>query len=102
MWKAPEWKALPSHNASSCHPLSLPQVPREHDYLAVLHITPLRASRPLALRYLAQRVGRPLDSWVVLALSPEASGSADGGDMVAGSYCSDTSDLLGGLQKVRT
>lgn len=77
-----------------------PQVPREQDYLAVLHITPLRASRPLALRYLAQRVGRPLEHWVVLALAPETVGSADGGDLVAGSYCSDTSDLLGGLQKV--
>ena len=66
----------------------------------MLHITPLRASRPLALRYLAQRVGRPLEHWVVLALAPETVGSADGGDLVAGSYCSDTSDLLGGLQKV--
>jgi sucrose-phosphate synthase len=79
---------------------NLQMVPREQDYLAVLHITPLRASRPLALRYLAQRVGRPLDSWVVLALSPETAGSEEGGDLVAGSYCSDTSDLLGGLQKV--
>lgn len=82
-------------------PLLYPtQVPREQDYLAVLHITPLRASRPLALRYLAQRLGRPLDHWVVLGLSPETSGSADDDDLVAGSYCSDTSDLLGGLQKV--
>ena len=69
------------------------------DYLSVLHITPLRASRPLALRYLAQRLGLPLDRWVVLALAPEAAGSVAGGSLVVGSYCSDSQDLVGGMQQ---
>jgi hypothetical protein len=83
-------------------PAPPPQVPRpgEDDPLSVLHITPLRASRPLALRYLAQRLDLPLDRVVVLALAPQASGSAEGGDLLAGAYCSDMQDLLGGMQQV--
>lgn len=89
----------------SFRPPAPPQVPRadapspDASLLSVLHITPLRASRPLALRYLAQRLSLPLDAWVLLALAPEAAGQ--GGDLVAGAYCSDAPDLLGGCQRVR-
>lgn len=76
------------------------QVPREDEYLAVLHITPLRASRPLALRYLSQKLALQQDNVVVMALAPETTGSVEGGDLVAGSYCSDTQDLVGGMQQV--
>jgi hypothetical protein len=75
-------------------------VPREDEYLAVLHITPLRASRPLALRYLSQKLALQQDNVVVMALAPETTGSVEGGDLVAGSYCSDTQDLVGGMQQV--
>ncbi|KAL4458202.1 hypothetical protein ABPG75_013067 [Micractinium tetrahymenae] len=79
---------------------NLQMVPRGAEWLSVLHITPLRASRPLALRYLAQKLGLPLDGVLVLALAPEAAGSAAAGSLVAGSYCSDTQDLVGGMQQV--
>lgn len=77
------------------------QVPRADGYLSVLHITPLRASRPLALRYLAQRLGLPLDRWVLVAQAAEVAGSAAGGDLRAGAFCSDAQDLYGGMQPVR-
>lgn len=90
---------------------NLQMVPRgESKFLSVLHITPLRASRPLALRYLTQKLGLPLDNVVVLALAPEATGSAVPGTgaggvsvsptLVAGCYCSDAQDLVGGMQQV--
>ncbi|PSC69593.1 Sucrose-phosphate synthase [Micractinium conductrix] len=81
---------------------NLQMVPRSPtdtgDFLSVLHITPLRASRPLALRYLAQRLGMPLDRLVVLAVAPEAAGPA--ADLIAGCYCSDVPDLVAGMQPV--
>ena len=76
--------------------------------LAVLHITPLRASRPLALRFLSQRLALPLNRVVVMALAAEAVGSTGGSssssrslELVPGFFCSDTQDLVGGMQQAR-
>ncbi|KAI3435641.1 hypothetical protein D9Q98_001699 [Chlorella vulgaris] len=91
-------KRLRSKGMRASYNLQL--VPREDEYLAVLHITPLRASRPLALRYLSQKLALQQDNVVVMALAPETTGSVEGGDLVAGSYCSDTQDLVGGMQQV--
>jgi hypothetical protein len=93
-------KRLRSKGIRASYNLQMVPRPGEDDPLSVLHITPLRASRPLALRYLAQRLDLPLDRVVVLALAPQASGSAEGGDLLAGAYCSDMQDLLGGMQQV--
>ena len=42
-----------------------------------VHVTPLRASRALALRYLGHRFGVPLDRFVVLVPAPTAKGDGD-------------------------
>jgi hypothetical protein len=85
------------------HTLQL--VPRGagEDYLAVLHLTPIRASRALALRHLARRLGLGPDDFAVAALAPElvalGADSGDGGAVV-GPYVSDLVDLVGGAQRV--
>ena len=51
-----------------------------------LHVTPLRATRPLALRWLAAAAGVPLDAGVLVVVF-------SGGD-------GDVADLIAGVQKV--
>ncbi len=50
--------------------LSNAQVPREREWLSVLHLTPLRASRSLAMRYLAHRFGLDMAHVTVLFTPP--------------------------------
>ena len=54
--------------------------------LGVLQITPLRASRALALRFLAHRLGLDYGRITLLALTPEVEKGSQGGGWVAGVY----------------
>ena len=83
---------------------TLQQVPRarggggasEAEFLSVLHITPVRASRPLALRFLAHKVGLDLGSVAVVALVPEH----DPGRQLAACWVTDGPDLVAGSPQV--
>jgi hypothetical protein len=75
-----------------------PQVPRDEGFLAVLHITPVRASRSLALRHVAKLYGLDMAHVSIAVFVPEVTGSAP--DLAIGSFTSDTADLLAGWQKV--
>eukprot|EP00887_Chlorella_sp_A99_P001559 scaffold8.g1559.t1 len=77
---------------------TLQQVPRpgDGDFLSVLHITPVRASRPLAMRFLAHKFGLDLGAVSLVALVP----ALDAGRQLAATYTSDAADLLAGQQRV--
>lgn len=73
-------------------------VPQAADaHLAVLHITPVRASRPLALRSLSHRLGVPMDAFTVVSLPPVVVGETLA-DAVVGPATSDMADLIAGAQ----
>lgn len=77
---------------------TLQVVPRDLELVAVLHITPVRASRAFALRFVAQKLGVTMSSVCVAAPVPAVSGS--GADVTAGSFTGDKADLFAGSQKV--
>lgn len=76
-------------------------VPKEtsNEQVAVLHITPIRASRPLALRSMAQRLGLQMSAFSCIVLPAEMKGSTLE-DAVVGPWTTDTSDLISGMQQV--
>lgn len=75
-------------------------VPRgSGENVSVLHITPLRASRPLALRSLAVRMGLEMDSFSCLVLPVEVKGDTVG-DAALEPWTGDTADLIAGMQSV--
>ena len=76
---------------------TLQVVPRDSELVAVLHITPVRASRAFALRFVAQKLGLGMASVCVAAPVPATAGA--GSELTVGSYTGD--DLFGGSQKVR-
>jgi sucrose-phosphate synthase len=77
----------------------VPQDDPASEHLAVLHITPVRASRPLALRAISHQLNIPMDNFIVVALPPVVSG-ASLADAVVGPATSDVADLVAGAQKV--
>ncbi|KAH7619458.1 putative sucrose-phosphate synthase 1 [Nannochloris sp. 'desiccata'] len=76
----------------------VPQDGPSSEHLAVLHITPIRASRPLALRAISHRLNIPMDNFIVIALPPVVFGESLA-DAVVGPATSDVSDLVAGAQK---
>ena len=80
-----------------------PQVPREEGFLSVLHITPVRATRSLALRFLVHKFGKDMGQVVLVSLVPQVQASppdaSSADSLLVGNYTADTEDLLGGMQK---
>lgn len=66
------------------------------DPAAALHLTPVRASRAMALRFLARAWGRGMDAIAVVAVVPAV--DADAG--YAEAPTSDLADLVAGVQRV--
>lgn len=73
--------------------------PDHQEQLAVLHITPTRASRPLALRAIAHRLNLSMKAFNILLLPPQVVGSTFD-DAVVYAATSDTMDLIAGSQSV--
>ena len=74
-------------------------VPKSSDApVAILHITPVRASRPLALRSLSHRLNVPMDAFTVVTLPPVVVGDTLA-DAIVGPATSDMADLIAGAQK---
>ncbi len=73
------------------------QVPQGERLLCVLHITPVRASRALALRSLMHRVGCDMANVALLSLVP----AADATRRTLSPYTGDAADLLAGAQQAR-
>ncbi|GAB4822201.1 hypothetical protein N2152v2_009247 [Parachlorella kessleri] len=79
---------------------NLQLVPQEDGTpLGVLQITPVRASRALALRFLAHRLGLDSSRITVLALAPEVDKGSQG-ELLAGLYTSDGDEILEGAHRV--
>ena len=76
----------PNANASEMHGL--------------LHITPLRCSRALALRYMSTLLGVGMSDFVVVLPVADVEGG-EGEVQKMHSYSTDLPDLVGGLQPVR-
>lgn len=66
---------------------------------AILHITPVRASRPFALRFLANRLGMELDKFTMLTTPVLMQGKSLEDGIVWG-LVNDLPDLVGGMQHV--
>ncbi len=65
----------------------------------VLHITPLRASRAQALRYILRNLGHPMDHLTLLA-TPRKLRDVENGDVLLSAFTSDFGDLLAGWLRV--
>jgi sucrose-phosphate synthase len=76
----------------------VPQDGPSSEHLAVLHITPVRASRPLALRAISHQLNIPMDNFIVIALPPVVFGD-NLAEAVVGPATSDVADLIAGAQK---
>lgn len=68
------------------------------DQVAVLHITPVRASRPLALRAIAHRLGLPIEAFTLI-LPTDVRGTSVA-DAVVYQATNDTPDLISGALNV--
>lgn len=92
-------KKLRSRGVRANYTLQIvPKQTKEH--LAVLHITPIRASRPLALRCLAQYLGINMCDFIMAALPAFMKGDSKlDGQIVP--WTSDAADLVAGMQKVQ-
>ncbi|RMZ52913.1 hypothetical protein APUTEX25_001032, partial [Auxenochlorella protothecoides] len=77
---------------------TLQMIPRGSSHTAALHITPVRASRALALRFLARLWGNDLESVTVVALVPSTRGE-EAKAMTVSSHTNDLADLLAGMQR---
>jgi hypothetical protein len=73
-------------------------IPEGEEYLAVLHITPVRASRPLALRWLANKLGLSMENFT-MAVFPATITGTNGMDGIMVPWTSDAIDLVSGMQK---
>lgn len=71
---------------------AVPQGPS--DFVSILHVTPVRASRSLALRYIAHKLGYDMGALVLVI--PVAEIQQD----TISLYTNDLGDLLGGMQRV--
>lgn len=78
--------------------MTLQMVPKMGSWLSVLHLTPLRASRSLALRYLSYRAGLSMSD-VSLLTFPRKQGAVEAG-LSLSAYTSDFPDLVAGWHKV--
>lgn len=78
--------------------LTLQMVPEDDDLISNVHITPLRASRALALRYLANKFNLDMERITVIVLPPTVSKKNE--MYQVGSYTSDLAELVSGLNKV--
>ena len=74
--------------------------PQGSETLVVLHVTPQRATRALALRYILRSLGRPMDHLALLACPRKMREDQEGG-LVLSAFTSDFGDLLAGWQHVR-
>ena len=73
-------------------------IPEGEEFLAVLHITPIRASRPLALRWLANKLGLSMGDFITTVFPACVSGTESlDGTLIP--WTSDTCDLIAGLQQ---
>jgi len=77
----------------------VPQDGPSNEHFAVLHITPVRASRPLALRAISHQLNIPMDNFIVVAMPSVVFGQSLA-DAVVGPATSDVADLVAGAQKV--
>jgi len=77
---------------------TLQLVPEGEEYLAVLHITPIRASRPLALRWYANKAGMNMGDFITTVFPACIRGTktldgslipwtTDARDLIAGMHC---------------
>jgi len=70
----------------------------------LLHITPIRASRPLAIRFLVQRLGISMENVVMLCIASSIKSSQQQAiskeSMTVGFVTSDADALVGGAQRV--
>ncbi|KAL3157983.1 hypothetical protein ABBQ32_012382 [Trebouxia sp. C0010 RCD-2024] len=78
--------------------LTLQMVPEEGDLISNVHITPLRASRALALRFLANKFNLDMERVTVVVLPPMVTKKNEMFNV--GSYTSDLAELVSGLNKV--
>jgi hypothetical protein len=79
--------------------LTLQLVPEgKGELLSNVHITPLRGSRALSLRYLADTFGLDMHAMTVLVLPPTI--AQRGETYLVGSYTSDLAELVSGVCKV--
>lgn len=77
----------------------VPREEKEDNLNGILHITPVRASRSLALRFLAQRLGIGLDNFVSIAYPALMEGSSlEDGRLW--SLVNDMHHLIGGMHNV--
>jgi len=82
-----------------CLPANQP-APQGSETLVVLHVTPQRATRALALRYILRSLGRPMDHLALLAC-PRKIREVEEGGLVLSAFTSDFGELLAGWQHVR-
>lgn len=75
------------------------QVPKDDDFMSVLHITPVRASRSLALRLIARNLGCTLEN-VLLVIPTFASEGTKLPDLKIAGHTNDLADLVSGVQRV--
>ena len=77
----------------------VPDEEKQH-FLCVLHITPIRASRPLALRWIAQTLGLNMSDFTV-SVTPACLTGDTKLDSLIVPWTSDVADLVGGMQQVQ-
>lgn len=73
-------------------------VPEGESFLTILHITPIRASRPLALRWLANKLGLTMADFVTTVF-PACIAGTESQDGTLVPWTSDAVDLIAGLQQ---
>jgi hypothetical protein len=82
--------------------LTLSMVPEDasaDELTSVIHVTPMRASRALSLRFLAVKFGVDMSKFMVVIVPPFAKQSSGGNAQIA-SFSSDLAELVSGLQRV--
>eukprot|EP00884_Botryococcus_braunii_P004374 jgi/Botrbrau1/13938/Bobra.0193s0005.1 len=81
--------------------LTLRVVPRDGELISNVHITPLRGSRALSLRWIANKFGleQGMEAMTVLAVPPKVSQQGDQFFWVS-THSSDLAELISGVQQV--
>jgi hypothetical protein len=77
-------------------------VPRDGELISNVHITPLRASRALAMRFLASKFGLEggMEAMTVLVVPPKVVEQGEDAFLVS-TYTSDLVELISGVQQVQ-
>ncbi|KAK9919093.1 hypothetical protein WJX75_009336 [Coccomyxa subellipsoidea] len=78
--------------------ITLQMVVEDEQVVATVHITPMRASRALALRYLATKFGADMENIVLVAVAPSLEKTGEVTKVTA--YTSDLIELVSGVSPV--